>query len=272
MSIQGLCAGALAAGVIGLCAGALAADLPAKAPPIAPYDWTGFYAGVNAGYGDIRGAAVTQNDNAPTLINILAAERRFSFAPRSGFVGGVQAGYNWQMAPTWVMGVEADLSYLDGGRDTTSAFLFGGAFPGSFTASQQTKWIGTVRGRLGFLPTDRLLVYGTGGFAYGRIETSGSVNNNFGANLLLGAPICAAQSTCYQGSESKTATGWTAGGGLEYAAWRNVTLRLEYLYVELGGETLALSPSATTTGGGSATFKFSSTAFNVVRGGVSFKF
>ena len=122
---------------------------------------------------------------------------------------------------------------------------------------------------------DRLLVYGTGGFAYGRIEATGSVNNNFGAGLLLGAPgapVCAANSTCYQGSESKTATGWTLGGGLEYAAWKNVTVKLEYIYVKLGAETLTLSPSATTTGGGSATFKFSDNVYNIVRAGLNLKF
>lgn len=172
-------------------------------------------------------------------------------------------------------GLEADFDYLDHSGDTTSSFLFGGAFPGSFIASQRTKWIGTVRGRLGVLPMDRLLVYGTGGFAYGRIEATGSLNNNFGAGLLLGAPgapVCVANSTCYQGSESKTATGWTLGGGLEYAAWKNVTVKLEYIHVKLGAETLTLSPSATTTGGGSATFKFSDNVYNIVRAGLNLKF
>lgn len=254
----------------------LAADLPAKAPaykaPAATaYNWTGWYFGVNAG-GDWGNSDITETDIAPLVVNIPAAQRQFSLH-HSGVLGGVQGGYNWQFAPAWVAGLEADIAFSNDRGSTTSGFLFGGAFPGNFAADTRTDWLGTVRGRLGFLPMDRLMVYATGGFAFGHVKTSGSINNNFGAPLLLGAgPICQNNSVCYLGSESRTASGWTLGGGLEYAAWDKVTVKIEYLYVNLGTQTLALSPSPTTTGGGAATFAFGDNVYNIVRAGVNVRF
>lgn len=261
---------------LGFVASANAADMPArapvyKAPIVAPYNWTGWYFGANAG-GDWGRSDISETDITPLLVNIPAAQRQFSLR-HSGVLGGLQGGYNWQLAPNWVAGVEADIAFSSDRGSTTSGFLFGGAFPGNFMADTHTDWLGTVRGRIGFLPVDRLLVYGTGGFAFGHVKANGSINNNFGAPLLLGAvPVCTNNSVCYLGSESKTATGWTLGGGLEYAVWDKVTVKLEYIYVNLGAQTITLQPSSTTTGGGAATFAFGDNVYNIVRAGVNLRF
>ena len=255
---------------------AFASDLAAKAPafkaPVATaYNWTGWYVGVNGG-GDWANSNITETDIAPLVVNIPAAQRQFSMR-HSGVMGGLQGGYNWQFAPNWMAGVEADIAFSNDRGNTTSGFLFGGAFPGNFMADTRTDWLATTRARIGFLPAERVLVYATGGAAFGHVKTNGSINNNFGAPLVLGAvPVCQNNSVCYQGSESKTAAGWTLGGGLEYAVWNNVTAKLEYLYVNLGARTLTLSPSPTTTGGGAATFAFGDSVYNIVRAGVNLKF
>lgn len=140
--------------VLGLATGAMAADLPATSAPPAPalvavppvFTWTGFYVGVNAGYGWVSGG----NDYYdPT----------FGYVRRGGddggFVGGGQIGYNYQIG-NFVIGAETDLQYADLGN-------------GDFGTSDD--WFGTVRVRAG-VAIDRALVYATGGFAYAD-ETGG---------------------------------------------------------------------------------------------------
>jgi outer membrane immunogenic protein len=263
-----------AAAIALLSAPAFAADMPTKAPLASPYNWAGWYWGLNAGYG-WADPTVTETDNPPLLVNIPAAQRKFSFS-HAGALAGVQAGYNWQYGRNWLAGLETDFDWANVRGNTSSAFLFGGAFPGAFTASSRTDWLGTLRARLGYLPTDRLLVYGTGGLAYGDVKRSGSILNNFGAPLILSAgaaPVCANNSVCYQGSDSKISVGWTLGGGIEFAGWNNVTFKIEYLYVNLGNGTLNLVPTSAITGTpGSATFKFSDNVYNIVRVGFNVKY
>ncbi len=244
-----------------------------RAGKTASYNWSGWYWGLNGGY-SAADPKVTETDGAPLFLNFTPAERVFSF-DHSGFMGGIQIGHNWQIDRRWLAGLETDFDYSGIRGNKTSPIAFGGAFPGAFSADTKTEWLGTLRARLGFLPADNFLVYGTGGLAYGEVKTSGAIINNFIAALQLGvppAPFCNGQSICYGGSGSKTSVGWTAGGGFEYAAASNVTFKLEYLYVNLGDQAIALAPSATTTGGGSATFKFSETVYNIVRLGFNVKY
>ena len=213
---------ALAAGLT--CAGsAFAADLPVRepAPAYAPpvFTWTGFYAGLNAG-----GASTSAKLGwtcLPTCLDAPAAiVERQNLSNRTlrptGFVGGGQVGYNWQTG-SFVFGIEADADFLTGRRGST--LPLSAAFPGnSITQSVRADFFGTVRGRLGFA-VDRLLVYATGGLAVGHF--------NF------------ADSSLYPGSAqavsaSKTKTGWTVGGGVEYAVWQNWSVKAEYLYSDFG--------------------------------------
>jgi outer membrane immunogenic protein len=222
-----------AAGIItlGISGSAFAADLPlpVKAPPPPPwYDWTGFYIGADGGYSWGRGAtSYTVAGLAPfsTTQNI------------NGGLGGGQIGYNWQFNHNWVLGVEADIQGT--GEDGTANLptvsgTFGvvALFPFTSTASvsQKLPWFGTVRGRLGFEPADRVLLYATGGLAYGEIDSSGTVTNT----VTTGAGTATAVAT---GSARNTQVGWTVGAGAEWAFWNRWSAKVEYLYVDLGSFT-----------------------------------
>jgi outer membrane immunogenic protein len=136
---------------------------------------------------------------------------------------------------SFVIGIEADFSGSGiSGSQTVSPIIQndGTPFPGAgiLTAHQHTNWFGTLRPRLGYTVTPSLLVYGTGGLAYG--DVSYSANTDFRPN---GAAF-------YPASFSKTKVGWTAGGGVEYAILKNWTVKAEYLYMDLGSESVIANP------------------------------
>ncbi|AAL51583.1 31 kDa outer-membrane immunogenic protein precursor [Brucella melitensis bv. 1 str. 16M] len=144
----------------------------------------------------------------------------------SGFVGGVQAGYNWQLANGLVLGGEADFqgstvkSKLVDNGDLSDIGVAGNlSGDESFGLETKVQWFGTVRARLGFTPTERLMVYGTGGLAYGKVKTSLSAYDD---------------GESFSAGNSKTKAGWTLGAGVEYAVTNNWTLKSEYLYTDLG--------------------------------------
>ena len=284
--------GATALAAVACAGSALAADLPRRAapPPVfAPvpvFTWTGFYAGFNAGYGfgtsDNRSSTVLA---VPGAYNVFAnaGPQVIAFAGErsaDGFVGGGQIGYNYQFTPGSgiVVGVEADAQYVDFGRDrnrfiATSPLRAGAAVfnPNGLTSLD---YFGTVRGRLGYA-FDRTLVYATGGFAYGS-----------GGGRDFGLPNF---------TRDEFQTGWTVGGGIEYAlptdSFLNffkssaVTLKVEGLYVNLdqGNRNNGLFavgatgiPVATTSVGvtqvaGPVNLR-RDTEFAVVRAGLNYKF
>jgi outer membrane immunogenic protein len=157
----------------------------------------------------------------------------------NGINGGAQAGYNWQVRNV-LIGLETDIQAS--GEKGTNTFAgtiqnFTPAFNqgnNSATVTDSTKldWFGTTRARLG-LVTDRWLVYGTGGVAYGEVNLSGNVQPSNDIAGVNNAPIVWNQST--------TRVGWAAGVGVENAITRNWSWKLEYLYVDLGTATASLS-------------------------------
>lgn len=278
-----------------LCAtSAIAADIPVKArpAPAAIYSWTGFYAGANVGHGWDGGRERLRGDGdfgaGSTVLNALqdnvtAFPQMFLDNPTSrnidasGFVGGGQFGYNWQLAPNWVAGIEADIQYAN----VKGSVSFASTFPGvqySLTSSHRLEWLGTVRGRFGYLLTDRLLAFATGGFAYGKTKADAAIANISGIGQGILIPngfitdlTCPAFSVCIAGSGSRTSVGWVAGGGLEFAAWNNVTLKFEYLRVDLNDLTVRLVSQPPATGNGSVTATFDN-SYNIVRAGANFRF
>jgi len=180
---------------------ASAADLPArmvtKAPAyVAGYNWTGFYAGVNLGYGWAT-ASSTATFGAVTATE---SERL------KGVVGGGQVGYNWQTGNV-VFGLEADIQ-ATGQKNTATV--------GGVTFTDKLPWFATLRGRLG-LAFDRSLIYVTGGGGLANVKSEATV----GAVTV---------------SESDTRGLWTIGAGVEQALWANVTAKVEYLYLDTGSE------------------------------------
>jgi outer membrane immunogenic protein len=273
---------------------AFAADIPVKAPPLsapAPvYSWTAFYVGINAGWGwGHTSASVGTFDPATAVFFTLTPNDvpisffNSSFS-QSGAIGGAQVGYNWQFAGNWVAGLEADIQAAGVHGDLSKVFFlnpgfFGNGFPISFNTDRTLEWFGTVRGRLGFLATPNLLIYGTGGLSYGETKANGVVTINPGAILSRTAGslsfVCSGFiGPCYVGSNSRTSVGWAAGAGLEYrAAGSNVTWKLEYLYIDLGDQTVTMvSPSPPSTPGVFMSYPFNREAVNIVRVGLNYQF
>ena len=223
--------------------GALAADLPSiKGPPAlepAPVStWTGFYAGVNAGWASING---TGKETCYNPAGILFG-RGCGLPPNepinaSGFLGGAQIGYNWQVSRL-LFGVETDFqgAALKGSSFSSGrvALVGGGLSPlGTLTVDERLSWLGTLRGRAGFLVTPALLLYGTGGLAYG--GASVDYDRSFPA-------------ISYMSSRSGTKVGWTAGGGAEYALANNWSVKAEGLFYDLGSITSQNGSTPVATG------------------------
>ena len=157
----------------------------------------------------------------------------------TGFIGGGQAGYNYQNG-AFLWGIETDFqgTNIKGNTSTSASFVFPPpAVPGilavaTSTGSEKLDWLGTLRGRLGWIPTPPLLVYATGGLAYGRVQTGASFSLQESNN---GVPLSAGLTAV---SQSDTRAGWTVGGGLEWMFAPQWSVKGEYLYYDLGTVTL----------------------------------
>lgn len=270
----------------------MAADLAAKAPPVVPATWTGFYVGGQIG-GAWANRDVNYAANDPAAAVVLSGGFGFTgsqaISPNSfnmsGVVGGVDAGYNWQIQRSWLLGIEADFngSGLKGSGSSTSFLqqLPGATFTQTVAEQQKVEWYGTLRGRIGWLPRPEVLLFATGGLAYGKVTSSGdySTNGPFAApfGLAVGSVSlqCTTNSTCFAGSSSSIRAGWTLGGGGEWMFSRNWTAKLEYQYVNLGGDGVRLTANAVVLATDTpASFNANSTRvdFHVVRAGVNFHF
>lgn len=242
---------------------ALAADMPYySAPPpvryVAPpiYTWTGFYVGVNVGGSFSISPFIKPAQSAAMLspnvalfpppipsnadIAVAAATTAASQlkADNSGFIGGAQIGYDYQAGNGAVVGVEADAEGFSRIRARGNASVLmdvpggGGYQIGAFTTgSRSLNFLGTVRLRAGWLAMPTLLVYATGGFAYGQISGDYGVTNAYFPPV--GSPYLLAAWTG-QGAYSKIATGWTIGFGSEWMIYPGVSIKGEYLYYTLG--------------------------------------
>jgi outer membrane immunogenic protein len=252
---------------------ALAADLGSpvyKAPPpiAAPvYNWSGLYIGVNAG-GSWGNSDVTFNQPI-TLPGAPFAEPCFGVIVAcvvngsgngSGFLGGGQVGYNWQTG-NFVFGLEADIDWRR--LDTSGATVLN-VFNDTLTLTDDQRWLGTGRGRLGWA-VNNWLFYATGGLAYGNVQHEVSECGNCGGSI--GGP----QSLLVV-SDSATKTGWTAGAGVEWGFAPNWSLGVEYLYVDLGHDTVSIAQTTV----GTLTHPASTTDFddrsNIVRARLNYKF
>ena len=265
------------------CAADLAHRYAPETPPLPAPTWTGFYVGANGGYG-WQDPTVTLSPNdiaASRAIGVFAGGTPppgVSFGTDGG-LGGLQAGYSWQFDRQWVVGMEADFDWSDiRGSGTSNFFLNGPA--SNFEVDRKVAWFGTVRGRVGWLPRQDVLLYGTGGLAYGRVDESASLNtsptNAFATNGFRF--VCNGDTRCFNGSSARTLTGWTVGAGVEYRLWRNLSIKAEYLYVNLGHgnrvDTSAVSVAGLAPGTlpASYTAAYRSADFNLVRAGLNWKF
>jgi outer membrane immunogenic protein len=211
-------------GALAITGSAFAAEpLPPPPPPVPIFTWTGLYAGIQVGYAWDEDA-VTVSSVAPGPPPFLAVSS-FTVSP-SGFIGGAHLGYNkqidqWLLGLNWVIGLEGT---VDGTtvNTTRDSFFFASALgtptgPFGFSLNPRSDVQGSARLRLG-IAFDRVLLYATGGAAFAGIET----------DYQTAVPVFLRE------SDSKTRTGWTVGGGIEYAVTNNWSIRAEYRYSDFG--------------------------------------
>lgn len=230
-----------------------------EAPVASSFDWTGAYIGLNAGggFGRFDHPFSVMAPTTTPATQLLGGSLDIS---AGGFIGGVQAGYNWQSGQ-FVYGVETDFQGSTVKAEDRLSLNFGG--PGGIDvngkAGTKVDWFGTLRARLGYAATDRFMVYGTGGLAYGHIKSyiNGDISNG-------GAVVGSIDE-----SKSKTKAGWTIGAGAEYAITNNWTLKSEYLYTDFGKTTLYRGDIF---GAGVDASLKNDVAFHTVRIGVNYKF
>lgn len=196
------------------------------------YDWSGAYVGANVGatMDNVELERQTKYTGPgilpPATQDLINAAHDDMSANDNGFTGGISAGYNWQVEQV-VFGIEADLNALSlsGTMKKDVTGVFDDLDPGSDLkvidkVNYNIDAFGTLRGRLGFA-IDNVMVYGTGGLAYGHMQADSEVYGQDSAG-----------STTWKTSESDWNLGWTVGGGIEYGIDR-WSLGLEYLYVDL---------------------------------------
>lgn len=194
--------------------------------------WTGPYVGLNAGYGISHSASATDIVTPPAAPD---ESQKTELAIRGG-IAGLQAGYNWQVAPAWLVGVEGDVQYSAQRGGMSWAML-----EDSETIPLETKvrlnYFGTIRGRAGWLASPGTLLYATAGFAWGQLQFD-MMNDVI---LCCGAVVSAGPVGNWTSSSRSNAFGWTLGAGMETAIWQNWTAKLEYLYVDLGSHSAILN-------------------------------
>jgi outer membrane immunogenic protein len=272
------------------------APLYTKAPPIevAPACvWCGWYVGGNVGYSQseptsVNSSAVVTNPGilggvSPTFpaAAVAGLTTGIPVGSQKGIIGGGQFGYNFQSG-RFVAGFEADIQGLSGRATGTSVTSVPVAIAtvtnATLTAANSVNWLGTVRGRIGIAAAPNFLIYGTGGLAYGGVNSSTGINQTIlsqaGGGLNGTFPA--------SGNFAETRVGWTVGAGGEWMFTNNWSAKLEYLHYDLGSANYGTTVNNFTVAGGGIPVgqllytlgQSSSTNFrgDIVRVGLNYKF
>jgi outer membrane immunogenic protein len=237
------CAALAAVTVLGLGSIASAADMPVKMPLKAPVvvvdPWVGFYVGANIGYSWGNWSATNQQFVPP--LGIFNFESTTASPKVNGVLGGLQAGYNWRLAPQWIWGIEGDVqitgekaseTWTDPELPNTPPpvpnFVPRVGGPATLNSEWKFPWFATLRLRAGYNPAENWLLFVTGGLAFGQSKYSFNFSQ----------PGAAPAATAYSLSQSSTNVGYALGAGTEYKIDRHWSVKAEYLYVDLGTRTI----------------------------------
>lgn len=196
------------------------------------HNWNGIFVGGNVGYGFGNSGITTYSAISDYALEAQGYYRvpLYTRSDIAGFIGGGQIGYNHKLSSPIIIGFETDLSYANIGG---SVGMPGVLAPVYTSSKSLLTWLGTVRGRVGYLPRDDFMLYGTAGLAYGNLMASGGSYYNL-SDL---NPEFAAL-----GQYNNTDIGLTAGAGLEFAIAKNLSLKAEWLYVGFGNKSYGISP------------------------------
>jgi outer membrane immunogenic protein len=211
---------------------ALSAHATKGAPYVAPkaekagFNWTGFYLGINGGYGwgeeQLNEVEFIED---PDFYEFSGDEVVTNANPSfNGWFGGGQIGYNYAFENDWLLGLEADIQGAGFGADYTGYPAF------DFTAETEMNWFGTARAKVGYFYSD-VLFYVTGGFAYGAEELN--LSDYYDVETI-------------KSSDSQMRVGWTAGAGIEAVIYGQLTAKAEYLYISFASQTFELHEEPTT--------------------------
>jgi opacity protein-like surface antigen len=222
-----------------------------------PTSWSGAFVGANVGYGTNPQTATIY----PTSASAIDLQSGFNPASpqgisiqNAGFLGGGQIGYNW-LIHNILLGAEADYqeTVISGSNGVTT-------LQNSTTVEDNLNWLLTMRGRFGKLAMDNVMVYLTAGAAYGKTHLAFDQRTT-GVNCPFGL--------CSTGMNNTNKTGWTSGAGIEYSVSNHVSVKAEYLYVDLG----TISVNSIDSSPENATYLIALPLnANIVRFGLNYKF
>lgn len=241
---------------------------PAVAAGPAP-SWTGFYIGGNVGGATERASGTS---NFLQAGDSAAPNPQLDALNPSSPIGGGQFGFNWQVDQRWLVGIEGDWDFMRSRysfcrqTDTDSAACFDNG-AGFETIGGATDWLATARGRLGIVTSSNMLLYVTGGVAWGQVKT------NLAQSCL--ADGCGLSTTQLAASNSSTTdkAGWVAGLGAAVPIGPNWSARLEWLHIDLGNITGTLTTPGAIPGPTTSTTVWSrGESYDVIRVGLDYRF
>jgi outer membrane immunogenic protein len=242
----------VALGAALLASAAMAADMAphyTKAPPPSPVPlptWTGFYVGINGGgagtsndpmsYNDLANTGNTFNSYDPTTVN----------ASASGGIAGFHAGYNWQFAPTWVLGVEGDWDWtrlIASGTNQLNRALVGTLLTDNAFLETKINSLASLRGRLGYVWNNQWLFYATGGVGFADTNLHAAVNCTN-----VGLSFCGGGAQAINTQFSNTRIGAVFGAGVEFKPASHWIFGAEYLHYDFHDVTASGSWFVVATG------------------------
>ena len=222
--------------------------------------WTGLYLGAHAGYGWGNWDADLSHSSGAIHYNDPFNQANQSLGVSDNWLGGFQAGYNHQFG-SLIIGLEADVSWT--GMDAHGQFTTPAPNHTTWDIDTSLDVFGTVRAKVGHTVSDNLLVYVTGGFAWGRVDARQATN--------WYAPAPPAEGGRTSGDVNHF--GWALGAGAEWAISPNVSIQGQYLYVDLGKENYALNGTQKPNNNVPYTETFATDLdFHTVRIGVNYRF
>ncbi len=235
---------------------ALAADLPVKAPPMpmiaAPATWTGFYLGLEGGYGWSESDLLV---TTPSGGNFVTGDR-LGGRSASGILIGLVAGADYQFGP-WVLGIKGSYNWADitgDGRDVSTVF------PGrDIFTNEKLDRLAMVTGRAGYTVTPDVLLYLNGGWAWAEREVDSRTVLR-ASNTIIATTV-----------GSSRLDGWTIGAGLEWRLARNFSFVVQYNYIDFGTFAVLNNINSGPTAGTVVGREVSAT-LNTIKGGVNYRF